>query len=149
VALIGWLPTYSVHLPPIDAQHKYLFDLLNQLHDAVVNKESTHETLAKTVEELIQYTKTHFELEERFLESMQYPDIAAHKAQHEALTTKVVKLQREFAAGNTAIAGELMNFMLRWLTDHILHADKRYGAFLKGGRIWGKETGRQIPGGLI
>jgi hemerythrin len=47
----------------------------------------------------------------------------------------VMKLQQEFPAGKTAVTTELMNFMLTWLTNHILHTDKRYGAFLRGERI--------------
>ena len=135
MALISWLPTYSVNIPPIDAQHKSLFDLLNHLHDEIVIKQSGHAAIGDALEKLIQYTKTHFELEERFLESMQYPEIAKHKAKHEALTQKAMEFQQEFASGNTAIATEVMNFMLTWLTNHILHTDKRYSAFLKGERL--------------
>jgi len=136
VALIGWLPSYNVNIPPIDAQHKSLFDLLNRLHDEIVIKESGHEAIGQALEELIQYTKNHFQLEERFLESMRYPEIAKHKAKHEALTKRVTELQQEFAAGKTAIATELMNFMLTWLTNHILKTDKQYAAFLRGERVW-------------
>jgi len=136
VALITWLPTYSVNLPPIDDQHKHLFDLLNRLHDEVVVKKSGHEAVGTALDELIQYTKTHFELEERFLASMQYPEIAQHKAKHEALTKRVMKLQQDFTEGKTTVAAELMNLMRSWLSDHILKTDKRYAAFLRGERIW-------------
>lgn len=139
MALIGWLPAYSVNIPPIDEQHKSLFDLLNQLHDEIVVKKADHAVIGHALEELIQYTKTHFELEEQFLQSMQYPDIAKHKAKHEALTRKVMKLQQEFATGKTAMATEVMNFMLAWLTNHILRTDKRYAAFLRGERITREE----------
>lgn len=135
MALISWLPAYSVNIPPIDEQHKGLFDLLNQLHDEITIKHSGHAAIGNALEKLIQYTKTHFELEERFLESMQYPEIAKHKAKHAAMTQKAMKLQQEFARGNTDIATEVMNFMLTWLTNHILHSDKRYSAFLKGERL--------------
>lgn len=136
VALINWLPTYSVNLPPIDEQHRRLFDLINQLHDEIVVKKSRHEEIGAVLEELVQYTKIHFELEERFLESMQYPEFAQHKAKHEALTKRVMKLQQDFTAGKTTVAAELMNLMHFWLRDHILKADRQYGAFLRGERIW-------------
>jgi len=136
LALITWLPTYSVNLPPIDEQHKRLFDLVNRLHDEIVVKKSGHEVIGVALEELIQYTKTHFELEERFMESMQYPELAKHKAKHEALTKRVMKLQQDFNAGKITVAAELMNFMRYWLTNHILKTDKQYGAFLRGERIW-------------
>lgn len=136
VALITWLPTYSVNLPPIDQQHKRLFDLINRLHDEIVVKKSGQEAIGAALDELIQYTKTHFELEERFLESMQYPEIDQHKRKHEALTGRVMKLQQDFADGKVTVAAELMNLMGSWLRDHILKTDKRYAAFLRGERIW-------------
>jgi hemerythrin len=136
VALITWLPTYSVNLPPIDEQHKRLFDLINRLHDEIVVRKSSPEAIGTALEELIQYTKTHFELEERFLASMQYPEVAQHKAKHEALTRRVMKLQQDFAAGKITVAAELMNLMRSWLSDHILKSDKRYAAFLCGERVW-------------
>ena len=136
MALITWLPSFSVNLPPIDEQHKRLFDLINQLHEEIVVKKSGHEGIGAALEELIQYTKTHFELEERFLESMHYPELAQHKAKHEALTKRVVKLQQDFTAGKTTVAGELMNLMHFWLRNHILQADRKYGAFLRGERIF-------------
>lgn len=139
MALMTWLPTYSVDLPPIDAQHKYLFELLNHLHEEIVVKKSNHAVIGETLDRLIQYTKTHFQLEERFLESMQYPEVARHKAKHEALTRHVIELQRDFAAGKTTVAAELMNFMRDWLTNHTIKTDKRYSAFLKGERIWSEK----------
>ena len=131
-----WLPIYSVNLPPIDAQHKRLFDLVNRLHDEIVVKKSSPEVVGDVLDELIQYTKTHFELEERFLASMQYPEIARHKAKHEALTSRLLNLQQDFAAGKVTVAAELMSFMRHWLTNHILKTDKQYSAFLRGERIW-------------
>ena len=135
MALITWLATYSVNLPPIDEQHKRLFDLLNRLHDEVAVKKSGTEAIGTALDELIQYTKNHFELEERFLASMQYPEIAQHKAKHDALTKRVMDLQQGFSAGKTTVAAELMNFMRFWLTNHILRTDKRYAAFLRGERV--------------
>lgn len=139
MALITWLPTFSVNLAPIDDQHKRLFDLINRLHDEIVVKKSRHEAIGAALENLIQYTQTHFELEERFLESMRYPELAQHKAEHKVLTKRVLKLQQDFTAGKTAVAGELMNLMHFWLREHILKADKRYGAFLRGERIWSEK----------
>ena len=135
MALITWLATYSVNLPPIDEQHKRLFDLLNRLRDEIAVKKSGPEAIGTALDELIQYTKTHFELEERFLASMQYPEIAQHKAKHDALTKRVMDLQQGFSAGKTTVAAELMNFMRFWLTNHILRTDKRYAAFLRGERV--------------
>ena len=136
MALITWLPTYSVGLPPIDDQHKYLFDLLNHLHEEIAVKKSSHETIATTLDQLVEYTKTHFRLEEQFLESMKYPEIEKHKAKHAALTNHVMDLQRDFLSGKTRVATELMNFMGDWLVNHIIKTDRRYAAFLRGERLW-------------
>lgn len=127
---MSWEKTYSVGVPEFDAQHQHLFDLLNRFHDAMSTGHG-NETMSNILHELIAYTKTHFQAEERLLQSKHYPDLAAHKAEHDKLTHQVIKFQEDFAAGRTSVNIQLMNFLRDWLSNHILHTDKRYGAYLE------------------
>jgi hemerythrin len=130
-----WQQQYSVGIPPIDVQHKQLFALLDQLQlemaeggakDVQVNKDA----LAKILAELLRYTKAHFEAEEEFLQEKQYPGLAAHKLEHERLTTHVVRFQEDFVAGRKSLDMELLNFLRYWWSNHIMQTDKQYSAFL-------------------
>jgi hemerythrin len=130
MALMSWMDSYSVSVPQFDSQHKQLFALINRLHDAMA-KGHANDVMAKTLDELILYTKSHFQAEEKLLESKGYPDLAAHKAQHEKFTSQVVQFQEDFISGKLTVTIQLMNFLRDWLIHHILETDKQYGEFLK------------------
>ncbi|HUK23782.1 MAG TPA: bacteriohemerythrin [Terriglobales bacterium] len=128
--LMSWENRYSVHLPNIDAQHKKLFDLINQLHDAM-GQGRANEVMGKILTELVAYTKTHFQAEEALLKSKNYPDLAAHQQQHRKFTDQVMQFEKDFSEGRATISIKMMNFLRDWLTQHILQTDQRYSAFLQ------------------
>lgn len=130
MALMSWVNSYSVDVAQFDAQHKKLFDLINLLHDAMA-KGHGNDVMVKTLDELILYTKSHFQAEEKLLQSKGYPDLAAHKAQHDKFTAQIVQFQKDFTDGKLTVTSKLMNFLRDWLTSHILETDKRYAEFLK------------------
>jgi hemerythrin-like metal-binding protein len=79
---------------------------------------------------LIDYTVHHFSAEEKLMEKHNYPGLVAHRAEHKALTAKVMEFQNDFDAGNTTIAVQLMTFLQDWLRNHILSVDQRYSDVL-------------------
>ena len=85
--LLTWNDTYSVNAPAMDAQHKHLIKLLNDLHDGMIRR-AGNEVLRPVLDELIKYTRAHFADEERAMELAGYPHLAQHKAEHKALTDK-------------------------------------------------------------
>lgn len=105
--------------------------MVNELYDAMKAGHGK-EALGKVLDGLISYTKTHFGREEQLMAQYAYPDTAAHKREHVALTTKVLEIQTKFKAGNTAILSmEVMNFLREWLVKHIQASDAKLGAYLK------------------
>lgn len=127
--LITWNDSYSVKVGSIDKQHQKLFDIMNRLHEAMsVGK---GQALVKTVlQELIDYTTTHFASEEATLEKQGYPTLAAHKAEHKALLEKVRTYQKDYLGGKTGMASSLLQFLVEWLKQHIQQTDKKYSQFL-------------------
>ena len=120
---------YVVNIASIDAQHKKLFAIAEELHEAMRTGQ-TKPVLSKILDRLVQYTVTHFAQEEGLMKLHAYPDFAAHKAAHEALKKQVLDFQREFEAGETFISVELMTFLKNWLEKHIQGTDMRYSPFL-------------------
>ncbi len=126
-----WEDKYSVNIRDIDAQHKKLFDLVNELFDAMRTGKG-REALGGVLDELIRYTDYHFSAEERLLESISYPGFGNHKTAHELLTRKAKKLKQAFDEGNRMISMDLMNFLRDWLNVHILEEDKKYSYAVAG-----------------
>ena len=80
--------------------------------------------------ELGDYTASHFDYEENLFKIHGYTDSEAHKQEHLALLDQVVDLQMRVQNGETEIGPELLAFLKRWLTSHILGSDRQYAGFL-------------------
>jgi len=124
--LFKWSDDFSVGVQEIDEQHKELVSLLNQLHDAI-HEHHGSEAARRILDELADYTRTHFMVEESLMRISNYPDFEAHKQNHEDLIGQVQALQEKLDSGQAAITFELLHFLKVWLTRHINEADKRFG----------------------
>lgn len=118
-----------VGVKEVDAQHKHLVSLLNQLHKAMGQGHSK-DVLGGVLDSLVRYTQAHFMAEEKLMEQSKYPDLAAHKREHVELTEKVLEFQQSFTAGRIALGVEVMQFLGSWLQGHIRGSDKKYVPFL-------------------
>jgi hemerythrin-like metal-binding protein len=128
--LMPWNTSFSVNIKTLDAQHTRLVGMLNALSDAVRRNEADA-MLALLLDGLLRYTEAHFAEEEALMAKHNFPGLIAHRADHEALTSRVQEFRREFAAGNREIATDLLQFMREWLTEHILKTDQGYSAYLR------------------
>jgi hemerythrin len=129
MSLLEWNESYSVKVTSFDQQHQTLFKSINELHEAL-RAGRGKDLVGKILQRLIDYTASHFAKEEAVLEKNGYPELATHRAGHRALVNEVLKLQKDYEAGNLGVAVKLMQFLQKWLSDHIQNTDKRYGSFL-------------------
>ena len=65
MALITWNEQYSVNVSEMDIQHQRLFELINQLHSAMLAGKG-NETMDGILHGLKEYTITHFSAEEKY-----------------------------------------------------------------------------------
>ncbi len=128
--IISWSDSYSVNVPKIDAQHKKLFVLINDLHEAM-SQGKGKDALGAILDGLLDYTRVHFADEEKMLAKVNYPDLPAQKAEHAAFILKISELQTDFRAGKAAMTMPVMAFLKDWLVNHILKNDKKYAPFMK------------------
>jgi hemerythrin len=128
--LFEWSADYEIGIPEIDAQHRGLVNMLNDLHVAMKAGKGS-EAVQKTVERLLSYTQQHFEAEEWAMKQAHYPEFAKHHKAHLALTTKVVEM---LGAGGALPTFELLNFLNDWLKKHIGQTDREFGDFIRARR---------------
>lgn len=124
-----WDGILSIGVEEVDEDHRKLIHIFNILNHAVAEKASP-EYLAATLEELINCTVWHFSHEERLMLKHRYPDAEAHRTEHRELIMSAKDLQQEILQANMPVADEHIQFLERWLTEHILTADNRLGAYL-------------------
>jgi hemerythrin len=128
--MFEWSNDYSVDIGSVDAQHKMLFSIGNELYTAMMAGNSKA-VMSRILDRLVQYTKVHFAHEERLMRQHGFPGFEKHKAQHDALTAKVVKFQSDFEQGHVNMSVQLMHFLRDWLEHHIKESDHEYSPYLK------------------
>jgi hemerythrin-like metal-binding protein len=109
----------------MDNEHKRLIDIINNLYSAMRGGRST-QVVGSVLDELIEYTKTHFAHEEGLMQQTNYQDYDIQKRCHVELVNQVLEIQKKFNNG-TALGQEVMTFLKNWLINHIQGLDKKYG----------------------
>ena len=118
-----------MQIEQFDKQHQTLFHMVNQLHQAM-SEGHGKDVVGRVLQQLIDYTATHFRSEEALMEKHGFPGLAAHRSDHKALVEQVLKFQKEFQAGKPGVATTLMPFLQKWLREHIMQTDRKYSEFL-------------------
>lgn len=128
---VEWDDEFETGIGEFDKHHKRLFSLINSLYKAIRNNR-TQEDLQAILEELVNYTKYHFDAEEKVFKQFNYTEYDAHRRIHENLKKQVGDFLDDLKRGNVAISFNLLEFLKDWLFNHIKIEDKKYGKFLKG-----------------
>ena len=131
---IEWTNAFETGLSEIDAQHRQLFGLLNNLID-LEDLEVSSIVLEKTVDDLVEYAATHFQTEERLFEMCGYPNANAHIAEHSAFVGKLVDIRDQLMAEDSKVAGDVIRFLSRWLVNHVKVSDRAYIATFKANGV--------------
>ncbi|MCI5191923.1 MAG: hemerythrin [Candidatus Electrothrix sp. AU1_5] len=128
MSLIRWNDNFSVNVTMIDHDHKKLVAMINELTDAMKAGHGK-DVLGKILDELIQYTATHFQREEKYFQQIKYPDAVAHKREHSDFVKKVTEFKKEFDAGRVTVSVNILQFLSKWLQHHIRVSDQKYSKF--------------------
>ena len=130
MSLFKWSSAHSVYLPEIDAEHRALYMLGNELHKAMLaGADPVH--LKPIVDNLLESAEQHFRHEERLMRAIHYTSFDWHKGQHDAVRKKAKALAKRIDAGDSAATGELLEFLAEWLRGHLGVADRMMGARLR------------------
>lgn len=130
MALLTWSKDYSVGVQSIDGQHLSLFNMLNELHAAMM-KGQARSVAGPVLRRLVNYTREHFEAEEAMMASAKYPGLADHRIKHRELTRQAEEFMDRFERGEATINIQLLNFLRDWLSIHIKKSDKEYTPWMQ------------------
>jgi hemerythrin len=124
---VTWKDFYSVGDRSLDAQHKQVIGVINELYEAM-QQGRDRAVLNPILDKLLQYTMAHFKYEEQVLQEHNYPDLARHKAFHDQIRQKTRDL-REHA--DLATGHDVLRFLKDWWGGHIQGVDKKYMPYLQ------------------
>ena len=81
----------------IDDQHRYLLCLMNTIELAL--RDSTNKDILKdSIEQLIDYTKYHFDYEERLQAKIKLPKMMEHKMKHQKIMADIDSIKAQLDA---------------------------------------------------
>ena len=118
---------YLTGIDLVDAEHKELFHIVDKANQLVKSFDqlSGYDSIIQILNELKDYTKEHFADEEEYMEGIHYEGLDAQKRAHEAFIDKLENINLDQIDENPQeYLQELLEFLLGWLINHILHTDK-------------------------
>lgn len=125
MAYLRWSDDLNTGIAVIDGQHRRIVDMINELY--VAQQEGAREGVALVIEELVDYTTSHFAFEEAMLEEAGYVFTKAHKRVHDIFIKRVDDYRARFKQGED-VSDELRSLLGRWLFGHIRNDDQNYVA---------------------
>jgi hemerythrin-like metal-binding protein len=130
MSFFSWQDNFAFGVESIDNDHQKLVALIDELYTAM-SQGKGKTIIDEVVNELVNYTKTHFRREEFFMKSTAYPAFDAHKKAHDNFVARVTEYHQMILAGKDNITVEVLSFLRDWLSHHILNVDKATVPHLK------------------
>lgn len=128
---------YKTGIELIDEEHRRLFEIIKNTND-LIGEELLHDKydeIMQLLTELRDYTKFHFHDEELLMERIHYPELASQKRAHSAFVEKLVEVNLweldDMDNHQQDYLHHLIQFLLSWLTNHIMACDKKIGVFMR------------------
>ncbi len=126
--MLVWQEDLDTGIDVIDMQHRRIVEMINQLESARLS--GSQVAIVEVLDELVDYTLSHFAFEETLMEQAGYAFSAAHRRVHEIFGKRVQDYRLRFEAGED-ILDELRTMLARWLFNHIRGDDKAYSESVK------------------
>ncbi len=113
--------------PTIDGEHRIQVGLINALCNAVDEKRPADE-IGTILEQLVDYSETHFVSEELLMRLDSYDEFQSHVEEHQKMMDTLKQMVQSQREGNLdLLPGQALN-VLAFLLNHINTFDRRYSA---------------------
>ena len=111
-----WNESYNIGIDVIDNQHRQILDYINALEQ--VKSTGDRDRIKEVLEDLIDYTQSHFSFEENLLEQVSYQYLPSHRGIHELFVKRLNDYRLKFEKGES-IENDLYRLLSKWLINHI------------------------------
>ena len=105
-----------------DVQHQTLFDLLDQIAEDGSGTE--------VLERLKFYAESHFVIEEKYMQELDYPGFAEHLAAHDKFRLELADMMDNSDKHDATSRQIISTFLTEWLKRHVFGIDKKLELFI-------------------
>jgi len=126
VQFFYWNKNFEIGIPSLDAQHRRLVDMINELAGAISDGAKLPE-IHELFGALMEYAAVHFRDEELLLEQspLSADDKDRHRRAHRGFVDKVKDVTQHHDLLKTEVAESVLEFLVTWLISHILGSDRK------------------------
>ncbi len=129
--LLKWDDSLMTGIEIIDNQHK---ELLNKINDLVnqLEKDNSNDVFLEAIKFMKMYALEHFETEQSYFETLDYPMLQEHLDEHKKFIAKIQELEEKSQTFGNAIhlSIELNAYLIHWWYSHIKYYDKALAMFI-------------------
>ena len=126
MTLMSWENRFELGVGVMDDEHRVLIDSMNRLYACCTMADRAAQEDA--LRALHDFTREHFEHEERFMADVDFPGRDAHRGHHARLLKTFDQHIERFEAG-AELGEKFFDFLRFWLASHICGVDRDYGTF--------------------
>jgi len=120
-----WLKSYETGNEQIDAEHKEMFEILNDAFEEV-EEDQKEAKIKKVLKRLYDFLKIHFKEEEAYMRDIDYPQYEDHLDLHNEIINECnTLLERINDMEDALFERELAKIIDRDIIEHILLEDKK------------------------
>lgn len=126
MARLEWQDDLNTGIDIIDQQHRRILEYINALEG--IGPQHPFRPSAEAgnvIDELVDYTMSHFAFEETLMEDAGYEFFNPHKKVHQIFVQRVGEFHSRFKSGENVTA-ELHGLLHSWLFNHIRRDDANY-----------------------
>lgn len=120
---------FAVGFTTIDSQHDLLFSIAEELRQCILGDRNPA-VVRDLLDRLSTYVVLHFATEEMLMVQSQYPDLDAHRKEHDHTSAGLLDLEHQFQNGKDSAVDEIVAFIDDWTNGHIAHADQKLATYL-------------------
>lgn len=124
---IKWNDRFNIGVDSIDTAHRRLFSIVGKLISLNEDETKQQHACREGIKYFKSYTIKHFEDEEAYMRSINYPNLAIHKSLHDSLRDKTLPALEEEMAGQDYSRESVQHFLgicVGWLNGHIMIEDR-------------------------
>jgi|ERR1017187_5381530 hemerythrin len=115
---------YAVFISDIDAEHRTLFRLVEELRTA-------RRTRGEVLQSLVSHMQDHFAHEESLMRVSRYDAFEWHKHQHDGARRQVKQFVKRIEQGDRRATTEMLAYVASWLESHVPVTDRMMAAYLR------------------
>lgn len=122
-----WHDEWALGIEPLDTDHRQAVILLDHLFALEHAR-----PLTARLDDLIAHLRRHFDAEQMFLRSIDYPEWQTHCRDHLLQLAELVELKRELEhSGAIRLSDEDASAIRQWFFAHMLAEDRRFALYYR------------------